>query len=153
MKLTLKRRIKEPEYTIGTLYIDNTQFSDTLEDRDRGLSDSQTGADIKNIKVYGQTAIPTGTYTIDMNTVSSKFKDRSWAIPYQGKIPRLLNVKGFTGVLIHPLNTAEESLGCIGVGVNSQKGKITNSTTYFHNLMKQLVAANNNNEVITITII
>jgi len=51
-----------------------------------------------------------------MNIISPKFRNRSWAKPYNGKIPRLLNVPGYDGVLIHPFNTAEESLGCVGVG-------------------------------------
>jgi len=29
--------------------------------------------EISNKKVYGDTAIPTGTYTVDMNTVSPRF--------------------------------------------------------------------------------
>lgn len=49
----------------------------------------------------GKTAIPTGTHIrVDMNTVSPKFKDRTWAKPYSGKLPRLLDVKGYSGVLI-----------------------------------------------------
>ena len=96
---------------------------------------------IKEIKVYGQTAIPTGRYKVDMNTVSLRFKERSWAKPYDGKLPRLIGVPGFEGVLIHPLNTAQESSGCIGPGINSIVGRVMNSTTTFHNLMKRLLAA------------
>jgi hypothetical protein len=153
MKLLLNRRYKGSKYTIGTLYVNNEWFSDTLEDPDRGLSDNMPELEISFKKVYGKTAIPTGTYKIDMDIVSLKFKNRSWAIPYSGKVPRLLNVKGFDGIIIHPLNTAEESLGCIGVGRNTQKGKILNSTLYFNKLMKLLLEAKNNNEEITITII
>jgi hypothetical protein len=61
--------------------------------------------EIKSKKIYGETAVPTGTYKIDMSTVSPKFKNRSWARPYEGKVPRLINVKGFDGVLIHPGNS------------------------------------------------
>jgi len=58
--------------------------------------------EITSIKVKNETAIPTGTYSVNMNIVSPKFKDRAWAKPYNGKIPRLINVPGFDGVLIHP---------------------------------------------------
>ena len=62
MKLELKRIAKRSTYTIGRLYIDGVYFCDTLEDTDRGLTSEMSEAEIKRIKVYGQTAIPTGTY-------------------------------------------------------------------------------------------
>lgn len=37
MKLLLKRIAKKEKYTIGKLYINGVYFSDTIEDRDRGL--------------------------------------------------------------------------------------------------------------------
>ena len=138
LKLTLKRAYRGAKYTVGKLYINGKYFCDTMEDVDRGLSDSMTEAEVAKKKVYGETAIPLGTYRIDMNTVSPKFKNRAWATPYGGKVPRLVNVKGFQGVLIHPLNTAADSLGCIGVGENKVKGKIINSTKWFHALMAEL---------------
>ena len=138
MILRLKRKHKKDNYTVGALYINEVYFSDTLEDKDRGLDFSMPLDEVNKIKVYGETAIPTGIYRIVMDTVSPKFKDRSWAKPYGGKVPRVLNVKGFEGVLIHPLNKASESLGCIGVGKNTAKGIITQSTEYFHKLMKIL---------------
>lgn len=152
MELTLKRTFKGPDYTIGKLSIDGVFFSNTLEDTDRNLSSTLPLQEITRIKVYGKTAIPTGTYKIDMKTVSPKFKDRVWALPYQGKLPRLLDVKGYEGVLIHVLNTAEESFGCIGVGTYNGGDRIVNSTVTFHNLMKKLLPAVSNNEPITITI-
>lgn len=153
MELLIKRVAKKNEYTIGRLYINGVKFSDTLEDCDRGLTQDMPLDEIKAKKVYGKTAIPTGTYEIDMNTVSPKFKDRSWAKPYGGKLPRLLNVPGYEGILIHPLNSAAESLGCIGVGNNSIKGMITDSSRTFMSLMsKYLLPAKLRGEKITITI-
>lgn len=153
MELKVKRKAFEKDYTIGKLYIDGVAFCDTLEDTDRGLTQDMPLEEIKNKKIYGKTAIPKGTYDIDMNTISPKFKDRSWAKPYGGKLPRLLNVPGYEGILIHPLNTAAESLGCIGVGKNSIKGMITDSTRTFHTLMsKFLLPAKVQGERITITI-
>ena len=149
MKLELKRIAKKDIYTIGKLYIDGVYFSDTLEDVDRNLNQNMSIEEIKQKKVYGQTAIPTGTYKIDMNTVSPKFKNRSWAKPYKGKIPRFVNVKGFNGVLIHPGNQASESLGCVFVGKNNIVGKVTDSQNTFHKLMSILLKDPDN---ITITI-
>lgn len=153
MELKVKRVAKKEDYTIGKLYIDGVAFCDTLEDCDRGLTQEMPLDDIKAKKIYGKTAIPKGTYDIDMNTVSPKFKDRSWAKPYGGKIPRLVNVPGFDGILVHPLNNASESLGCIGVGKNSVKGMVTDSSRTFMTLMsKYLLPAKVKGEKITITI-
>ena len=138
MELKLIRKYKKDTYTVGILYIDGKYFSNTIEDKDRGLTSNMSLSEIQSKKVYGETAIPTGTYEISLNTISPKFKDRVWAKPYKGKIPRLLGVKGFNGILIHPLNTAKDSLGCIGVGENKIKGQIINSTKYFHKLMALL---------------
>lgn len=147
MELKIIRKFKKSSYTIGNLFIDNKYFCDTLEDKDRSLIDSMSVSDIKATKVYGKTAIPSGTYKVDLNTVSPKFKNKSWAIPYNGKIPRLLNVKGFDGILIHPGNTHEDTYGCILVGYNKSVGKVINSTATFHELMKAI-----KNREVTITI-
>ena len=153
MELKVKRKAFEKDYTIGDLYIDGKFFSNTIEDCDRGLTQDMPLEEIKAKKVYGKTAIPTGTYEIDMNTISPKFKDRSWAKPYGGKIPRLMNVPGYEGVLCHPGNTSESTSGCLLVGKNSIKGMVTDSTRTFHTLMsKYLLPAKVQGERITITI-
>lgn len=136
--ILVKRVAREDSYTIGKLYINDQYICDTLEDTDRNLTKEAPLDKIKNTKVYGKTAIPIGRYKVNMNTVSPKFKDRSWAVPYNGYIPRLENVPGFEGVLIHPGNTDEDTLGCILVGKNSTKGQVTNSQNTFHILMKEL---------------
>lgn len=123
MELLLKRTAKKQNYTIGDLYIDGQWFSNTLEDTDRGLTQNMTEEEISKIKVYGSTAIPTGKYKIDMNTVSPKFKNRPWAKQWNGKLPRLKSVPGYEGVLIHVGNTQKDTLGCILVGENKIKGR------------------------------
>lgn len=148
MKLLLKRIAKKSNYTIGKLYIDGEYFSDTLEDRDRGLTQSMSLDQIQKIKVKDKTAIPTGVYDITLNIVSPKFKNSSWAKPYGGKIPRLLGVPGYEGVLIHPGNSAEDTSGCVLVGENKAVGKVLNSQATFHKLMSKLKGQSN----ITITI-
>lgn len=152
MKLLLRRIFKGPRYTIGKLFINGVYECDTLEDQDRGLTSQMSLEEIKAKKVYGVTAIPTGTYSINMTTVSPKFKDRAWAKPYKGILPRLENVKGYEGVLIHVGNKAEDTLGCILVGENKVKGQVINSTETFYELMTVLLKAQSAGEVIELTI-
>lgn len=154
MKLLLKRLFKGDTYTIGKLYVDGKYFSNTLEDKDRGLSQNMSLEEINKLKVYGETAIPTGTYKISMNIVSPSFRIKEYYRRFcDGKLPRLMNVPGYNGILIHPLNTASESLGCIGVGINSQKGRITNSREYFERLYRMMRESASKGQEITITIV
>lgn len=141
MELKVKRVALKSTYTIGRLYVDGVYVCDTLEDA------------VRDTKIYGKTAIPYGTYKITMDVVSPKFKDRSWAKPYGGKLPRLLDVPNYEGVLIHVGNTDADSSGCLLVGQNKVKGQVVNSTQTFMSLMeKHLIPAKNRGEEITITI-
>lgn len=152
MEIKVKRRFKGANYTIGSLYINGVYECDTIEDTDRGLDNNMPLSVIQTKKVYGQTAIPYGTYKIDMNIVSPKFKDRTWAKICDGKLPRLCDVRGFEGVLIHVGNKPEDTLGCILVGQNKVKGQVVNSTEAFTNLYKKMDAAHKRSEKITIAI-
>lgn len=148
MNLLLTRIENGDDYTIGLLSIDGRFFCNTLEDTDRGLTSNMSLQDIQNKKVYSKTAIPTGTYTIDMSTVSNRFKDKEWAKPYEGKLPRLVDVPGYEGVLIHVGNTVDDTSGCILVGKRSGN-RLTNSTSTFKALMSILTKSK---ETITIKI-
>lgn len=152
MKLLLRRIFKGHSYTIGKLFINGVYECDTLEDQDRGLTSQMSLEEIKAKKVYGVTAIPYGTYKIDMNTVSPKFKDRSWAKFCGGKLPRLIDVKGYEGVLIHVGNKAEDTLGCILVGENKIKGQVINSTATFQELYSVMLKAKLLGEELSLTI-
>ena len=116
MKLTLKRIFLGKSYTIGKLYIDGEYFSDTLEDA------------VRDEKVYGETAIPRGTYKVTI-TLSPRF--RRW-------LPLLHDVPNFEGVRIHRGNTPEDTHGCILVGQNKIKGQVVNSAYTEIELMKRL---------------
>jgi hypothetical protein len=119
-KLELKRIARKPTYTVGRLYVDGKYFCDTLEDTDRGLRQDMPLAEIKQIKVMHQTAIPIGVYMMTVNISPAK----------QRLLPRLLDVPGFDGILIHRGNTIADTSGCILVGENTQVGKVLNSTKY-----------------------
>lgn len=152
MKLTLKRIARKEGYTIGRLYIDDNPkpFCDTLEDTERGLEQAMPLDMIKRIKVKGETAIPTGTYELSMRHISPKYSRKKAFAFTGGVMPRLLNVPGYEGVLIHSGNTAADSEGCILVGENKAVGKVLNSMATFKALWS--VLNQRKSEPITITV-
>lgn len=128
MKLTLRRVALKPTYTIGRLSIDGKYFCDTLEDKVRDFNKDGDLLDPGEEKVYGETAIPYGTYKITI----------SYSPRFRRNLPRLQNVKHFEGILIHPGNTSEDTHGCILVGVNTVKGRVVNSKATFDKLFEMI---------------
>ena len=92
----MERKYLKAAYTIGCLWIEGTRFCDTLEDRVRDLKQEP--------KVPGATAIPAGRYEVIVNRSPRFGRD----------LPRLLDVPGFEGILIHRGNTAKELHGIFG---------------------------------------
>ena len=126
------------------MYIDGKWFCDTIEDVVRNLPKdcpyTPKGRNCKcKEKVYGETAIPAGTYKVILS-YSNRFKRI---------LPELLNVPHFLGIRIHRGNTEQDSAGCIILGENKVKGKVINSTPYEIKLVKLL----ENQKNVTITII
>ncbi|MBR3521047.1 MAG: hypothetical protein IKM76_11565 [Prevotella sp.] len=138
MELRLKRIARKATYTIGRLYIDGQRFCDTIEDRDRSLRQDMARAAIKRIKVPGETAIPTGRYRVTLGVRSPRMSQKKAYEFCDGYVPRLINVPGFDGILIHIGNTARDSEGCILVGENREVGKVLNSTATFKRLYAKL---------------
>ena len=153
MKLKLIRKWKKEGYTIGQLYVDGVFFSNTIEDKDRGLNQKMTKEKILFMKKPGITAIPTGTYEVVLNVQSPKYKKSKTMMQFcQAYMPRLLNVPGYDGVLIHCGNSAKDTEGCILVGKNDVKGMVTKSKDYFLKLYNIMYAAYKKGENIEITI-
>lgn len=128
VQLELKRKYCKDTYTIGKLYINGEYFCDTLEDTDRQLDSNMSTEDIKNIKIKGSTAIPTGTYEVQV-TYSPKFKRM---------MPILLDVPGYSGIRIHSGNTHKDTEGCILVGKNKAVGKVLDSKITYNALFELL---------------
>ena len=128
MNIVLQREILSDESTIGVLLIDGEHFCFTLEDvvRPKGSP-----------KVYGKTAIPEGRYRVVI-TMSNRFKKL---------LPLLVDVPQFVGIRIHSLNTALESDGCIGVGLQKGVNSIGRSRAAMEKLMPILEAALQDGEV------
>ena len=152
MKLKIWRKWPKKDYTIGVFYISGKRLCNSLEDTDRGLVQSMPTGKINQLKTWGKTAIPKGTYKVILS-VSPKFSNRSWAKKYDGLIPEILGVKGFSGVRIHPGNTAGDTDGCPIPGDNTAVGKVTNSTKRYYELMGALMPVWEKGEEITIEIV
>ena len=144
LQLLLDRAWKKADYTIGRLYLNGEFFCNTLEDKVRDLN--------KTAKVKGMTAIPAGEYEVSMNIISPKYSKRKAYQWCGGRLPRLLSVPQFAGVLIHPGNTARDTEGCILVGENKVVGGLVNSQKIFRKLWDILNEAYRKGEKIVIKI-
>lgn len=132
MKLELVRTECGKVCTIGELYVNGEHECFTLEDVVRS----------DGVKVYGETAIPAGTYSVDV-TYSPRFKR---------DLPLLIGVENFVGIRIHPGNTASDTEGCILVGQGRGQNCILSSRAAFDVLFPKIKAAKARREPITLTV-
>lgn len=143
MEIKIDRAWKRDGYTISRIYVNGKLFGcNTLEDTDRGLRQDMILEEIKRIKVYGETAIPSGSYEC-VYTYSTRFKKM---------LPLLLDVPGFDGIRIHSGNSAKDTLGCILVGKNDKKGWISNSRFWTDKLIQSMKVAWDKKEKVTIEV-
>ena len=152
MELLLQRKYKLSTYSIGKFFVDGVYFSDTLEDKDRNLYQDMSLELIEQTKVYDETAIPFGRYKITLVKSPKYSKKQKFVELTNGLMPYINNVPGWTGCLIHSGNTNKDTLGCILVGENKEKGKVINSFSTFKRLWKILVEANERGEEIWLTV-
>lgn len=128
MELTLIRDTYTSKSTIGRLFIDGVEFCYTLEDvvRPRG------------VKVYGETAIPEGVYSVAM-TYSNRFKE---LMPLLYNKPDLSVQDGkgvrFDGIRIHSGNTADHTHGCPLLGATKGTDFVGNSKKTYKEFLKLL---------------
>ena len=142
MKLRLERKYFRDTYTIGNLYIDDSFFSNTLEDKNRDVNKNGK-FDNGEAKVYAETCIPFGTYKVIV-TMSPKFKR---------ELPEILEVPDFQGIRIHRGNKISDTLGCILCGEKVKNGYLSNSTPYEIKLVELFKQAKSRNEESFIEII
>lgn len=153
MEVLVQRKWKKTSYTIGRFLIDGVVVANTMEDVDRGLDEDMPDWMIRNKKIPNVTAIPTGRYRIDMDTVSPRFSKYPFYMEVcGGKLPRLMEVKGYEGILIHCGVDHSNSSGCILVGLNKTVGKLTDSKETFKKIYRMMKKAHDKGEAIYITI-
>ena len=133
MQIRVIREQYRPGCTIGRMFVDGIFECFTLEDG------------IRTNKVYGETAIPAGNYSLVVN----------YSPRFNMSLPLLQNVPKFEGVRIHPGNTSANTLGCILVGRNWTPGseEITASKRAFEPLKQRIVDAIASGEEVQLLVI
>lgn len=126
MELKLTRDILTADYTLGSFYIDGEMSYFTCED---AVHDGP--------KIPGKTAIPVGKYQVIIDS-SPKFGRA---------MPLLLNVPNFEGVRIHWGNTADDTDGCILLGLQRTKNGVAMSRVAFDYFFAKLLAGLKDGEV------
>jgi hypothetical protein len=131
MEIVISRKWMTAASTTSQLTIDGQNPDGVpvfvIEDKVREIA----GRPVKEWKVPGQTAIPTGRYRVVL-TMSNRF----------GKIlPEVLNVPGFSGIRIHPGNTAADTEGCLLPGLTRANDFVGNSRAAFEIVNKKISAA------------
>ena len=132
MQIFLNREIFTDTCTIGKLLIPESDLTlYTLEDFDRNLYQQTPLQDIMRAKVFGETAIPYGTYEVAI-TFSNRFKKL---------MPQILDVPGFAGIRIHAGNFHTETEGCPLVGMKAGDNMIYRSRVAYSKLFPILQQA------------
>ena len=142
MRIEVIRKYLKEEYTIGQMLVDGKYLCSTLEDVDRGLEQGMSLSQLKKLKIYGKTSIPTGTYA-----VTTYFWPK-----HRNTYPLLLKVPAYEGILIHGGTNHKDTLGCILVGENKVKGGLVNCQRYVRMLTKMVQEAEQRGEEVTITV-
>ena len=132
-----RQRLAGSPACLGRLSLDGHFLCDTLEPPSHGLTSATVPKTIRDIKRLGRSAIPTGVYRLVLG-YSPRFSPRPF---YKscggGLVPRLLNVSGFEGVLIHCGNTVVDTCGCILVGRRADSSTLVESQKTYISLMRR----------------
>ena len=147
MLIEVHRHTFTEKSTIGTIKIGNRSWS-SIEDHDRGLNQDMSLAPIQKIKVYGQTCIPYGMYKVAI-TQSARFTKLKKRPVFT---PEILNVKGFSGIRIHPANLASQLEGCIAPGKKSLPDMVLDSRNAYAEILEIINATAKTGEDIWIDI-
>ena len=118
--------------SLGTMTFDDGFVCHTLEDP------------VRDVKIAGETAIPSGTYRVTI-TMSTRF----------GKpLPSLANVPNFSGIRIHPGNTTADTSGCILVATSrGQHDDIVSSKEAMEQVQKRIAACIAEGDVVWLDIV
>ena len=138
MNIEVHRRKSSSLSTLSEVYVDGELVCFALEDPVR----EKPGVPVEEWKVKGETAIPAGRYLVKIQ----------WSPRFTRMLPRLQEVPGFQGVLIHPGNYPRDTEGCILPGTQIAGDAVVESRVAFLELFQRIKDAEEGNEEVWLTI-
>lgn len=146
MKIEVIRYSSSEESTLGLLLIDNQFQCYTLED------------EFREEKLMAETRIPAGTYKLELRKFGGhheKYLVKYGADFHHGML-QVMDVKGFTDILIHKGNTDDDTAGCLllGDGANNNQTKdgfISHSGLAYDRIYPNIASALLKGEPVTIS--
>ena len=112
MKLLLLRYSTTDEDTLSALYIDGVLACYALEDEHR------------TVKVFGETRIPAGTYKLKLREHGGFYTRYTARWSWHKGMIEVMDVPGFTDILMHLGNKDDDTAGCILVGNTAEVNTI-----------------------------
>jgi hypothetical protein len=136
MLIKLIRRVKAANYTEGELQVNGVFFCHVVEDAVRAAP----GAWKASSKIFGQTAIPYGTYPVLV----------TWSNRFKRQLTGVFNVPDFTGIRIHNGTTHLSSHGCPIISYTRGKaaGTLVNDRKAMNDLCKLVQQAQKKGKVV-----
>jgi hypothetical protein len=123
MKILVERTQHNEFETIGKLSINGQFACYTLEDPHH------------DVKIWGNTRIPQGTYKLGLRTVGGKHTQYKAKYPTMHKgMLHVLDVPKFQYILIHVGNTNIDTHGCLLVGLGKTNKTITQSIAAYRKI-------------------
>lgn len=107
MNIIIVRKFFSKDYIIGDVYLNNEK-SFICNSLEPSLSAAHP-------------AIPCGSYPIEFR----------FSYKFHRYMPFLANTRERVGIMLHTGNFPSETLGCILLGLNTEKGKVTSSRKVF----------------------
>lgn len=143
MRIRVRRFTSDDDTTLSTVWLNNIFECFGLED------------EYREDKVAKETRIPKGMYNVTLRTWGGfhvKYSKR-FPIFHEGML-QVMDVPGFTSILIHMGNTDDDTAGCLLIGQNavSDKGFMTigNSKGAYIEMYQKVLQAIKKGEMVTI---
>lgn len=133
MNLLLQRYTARTDSTGGNLYVDDIFHCYTCEDEQR------------DIKIAGETRIPSGTYEIKLRDEGGMTQRYAQKFDFHQGMLWLQDVPGFEWVYIHVGNDDDDTEGCVLVGysadISTGEVRVFQSKKAYSDLYKKITWA------------
>lgn len=145
MTISVLRYNDTGDATLGLFLIDGKFYGYTLEDEFRHVAAGE--------KVMHETRIPEGNYKIELRTFGGHHEKYSHRYDFHKGMLQIMDVPGFTDILIHTGNTDEHTSGCVLVGdLPTSRETIGHSVKCYSEIYPVILEAIERNEPVNIQV-